>query len=338
MHHLSSTQIENLLSLIDSGKSAHEIHSITAIGLTTITCYWSEHCPNVPKPSGGHPKKLTDANLHHATHLIHSGKAENAVQITQSLCTITNQSLSPQTTHNYLKQSGWKAVVKRKCPLLTKHHQNNWLDFATTHLHWTPADWAHVIWSDETKINRLTSDGHKWAYKMAGDGLSDHLVEGTMKYGGGSLMMWGCMTWDGPGYATKIDGRMDADLYCQILEEELQESLAYYGKTADDVIFQQDNDPKHTSKKAQTWFRDHGFEVLKWPAQSPDLNPIEHLWSHLKRKLAEYEEPPKGIQELWEQVEAEWEKIGVETCRELIESMPRRVRAVYEAKGGYTKY
>src|SRR5258708_19873898 len=105
MHHLSSTQIENLLSLIDSGKSAHEIHSITAIGLTTITHYWSEHHPNVPKPSVGHPKKLTDANLHHATHLIHSAQAENPFQIPQSLCTITNQSLSPQTTRNYLKQS-----------------------------------------------------------------------------------------------------------------------------------------------------------------------------------------------------------------------------------------
>ena len=228
--------------------------------------------------------------------------------------------------------------MKKKHPLLTKHHKTNWLDFATTHLHWTPADWAHVIWSDETKINRLTSDAWKWAYKKAGDNLSECLVEGTRKFGGGSLMIWGCMTWDGPGYATKIDGRMDADLYCQIMEDELQKSLAFYGKTVEDVIFQQDNDPKHTSKKAQTWFRDHGFKVLKWPAQSPDLNPIEHLWSHLKRKLAEYEEPPKGIQELWEWVEEEWEKIGVETCRGLIESMPRRVRVVYESKGGYTKY
>jgi len=338
MHRLTSVRIEEILSLIDSDKSAREICSITGIGLTTVTRYWSEHRPQVPKPSGGRPKKLTDANLCHTTRLIRSGEADNAVQVTRSLRAITNQSLSPQTTRNYLKQSGWKAVVKKKCPLLTKHHQNNWLDFATTHLHWTPADWAVVIWSDETKVNRLTSDRCEWVYKKAGDGLSDRLVKGTQKFGGGSLMIWGCMTWDGPGYATKIDGRMDAELYCQILEEELQESLAYYGKTVEDVIFQQDNDPKHTSKKAQTWFKDHGFEVLKWPAQSPDLNPIEHLWSHLKRKLAEYEEPPKGIQELWEWVEAEWEKIRVETCRGLIESMPRRVRAVYEAKGGYTKY
>jgi hypothetical protein len=154
-------------------------------------------------------------------------------------------------------------VVKKKHTLLTKPHKNDQLDFTTTHLPWTPADWACVtcIRADETKINHLTSDGHKWAYKKAGDGLYDCLVEGTKMFGGGSLMMWGCMTWDGPGYATKIDGKMDANLYCQM--EELQESLAFYGKTAADVIFQQDNDPKHTSKKAKTWFGDHGkvFEV-----------------------------------------------------------------------------
>ena len=114
MHRLTSVRIEEILSLIDSDKSAHEICSITGIGLTTVTRYWSEHCPQVPKPSGGHPKKLTDANLRHATRLICSGEADNAVQVTQSLRAITNQSLSPQTTCNYLKQSGWKAVVKKK--------------------------------------------------------------------------------------------------------------------------------------------------------------------------------------------------------------------------------
>lgn len=75
-----------------------------------------------------------------------------------------------------------------------------------------------------------------------------------------------------------------------------------------------------------------------WPAQSLDLNPIEHLWSHLKRKLVEYEEPPKGIHELWERVQVEWDQIGAGVCQNLIESMPRRVEQVIKAKGGYTKY
>ena len=128
------------------------------------------------------------------------------------------------------------------------------MDFALERQHWTVEDWKRVVWSDETKINRLGSDGRKWAWKKAGEGLGDRLVEGTLKFGGGSLMVWGCMLWDGVGYACKIDGRMDGDLYIKILEEDLQASINYYDKSPSDIIFQQDNDPKHTCKKAKNWF------------------------------------------------------------------------------------
>ena len=151
-------------------------------------------------------------------------------------------------------------------------------------------------------------------------------------------MMWGCMTWEGVGLACKIDGRMDADLYVQISEDELQQSLEYFNKSPEDILFQQDNDPKHTSRKAKNWFEDHHYEVMVWPAQSPDLNPIEHLWFTLKRRLAEQPEPPKGITGLWERVEREWERIEAATCQGLIQSMPRRVQEMLKAKGGYTSY
>src|SRR3954464_8560332 len=72
--------------------------------------------------------------------------------------------------------------------------------------------------------------------------------------------------------------------------------------------------------------------------QTSDLNPTEHLWTHLKKKLAEYENPPSGILELWERAEMEWNEMGKEVCQNLIESMPRRVEAVIKANGGYTKY
>ena len=77
---------------------------------------------------------------------------------------------------------------------------------------------------------------------------------------------------------------------------------------------------------------------MVWPAQSPDLNPIEHLWGFLKRKLSEHKHPPSGIHELLERIQMKWEEIAVEECQKLIESMPRRVQAVLKAKGGYTKY
>src|SRR5215469_2041447 len=327
-----------ILSLLDLCYSHRQISSKTGVSKTTVTRLCSRHRPYLKKHPGGQPLKLSETSVRYALRLIGSGKADNAVQVTKSLQEITNKSLCAQTVRNGLKKVGMMAVVKRKRPLLTEKHKKERLDFAIAHQDWTLEDWKKVVWSDETKINRLGSDGRKWVWKKAGEALNERLVNGTVKFGGGSLMMWGCMLWDGVGYACKIDGRMDGELYTRILQDELQESLNYYGKDPSSIIFQQDNDPKHKSKVATTWLKDQGFKVLSWPAQSPDLNPIEHLWTHLKRKLADYEDPPNGILELWGRVEKEWDNIRSEVCQNLIESMPRRVEAVLKAKGGYNKY
>jgi transposase len=338
MRLLTEAKQNNIIALLSSGTSVKQINTSTGVSTSTISKIRSQYCPNLPKNPPGRPSKLTAANVRHALHLITSHKAENAAQVTRILKNITNQSISSHTVRHHLKKAGMKAVVKRKRPLLKKRHKQARLDFALTHKDWTVEDWKRVVWSDETKINRLGSDGRKWVWKRPGEGLSDRLVEGTVKFGGGNLMMWGCMLWEGPGFACKIDGKMDGDLYIKIMQDELGESLAYYNRRPQDVIFQQDNDPKHTCKKAKEYFQKQDYQVLSWPAQSPDLNPIEHLWFHLKKKLGEYETQPSGILELWERVQKEWDQIEPSVCQKLIESMPRRVEAVLRAKGGYTKY
>jgi transposase len=338
MKSLSAEKRKQIIFLLNAGNSVSKIHSSTGVSTSTISRIRCEYCPDLHRVSAGRPCKLTSANIRYAQHLITSAKVENAAQVTRALCNITNNTLSSQTVRRALKKDGMKAVVKKKRPLLTKKHKRERLDFALAHKDWTLEDWKKVVWSDETKVNRLGSDGRKWVWKKAGEELSDRLVEGTKKFGGGSVMVWGCMLWEGVGYACKIDGIMDSNLYVQILDDDLQASLDYYHKSASDIIFQQDNDSKHTSAKAKEWFEDHDFTLLRWPAISPDLNPIEHVWSHLKRRLGEYENPPAGILELWERIQVEWEKIDAEVCQNLIESMPRRIQAVLRAKGGYTKY
>jgi hypothetical protein len=121
-----------------------------------------------------------------------------------------------------LRSEGLKAVRKEKRLTLKSEHRKARLHFAKHHLHWTVDAWQWGIFSDETKVNHLGPDGIKWAWKKPGEGLSDHLVEPAVKFGGGSLMMWGCMLWEGVGYATKIEGSLDAKLYTSILEYELQ--------------------------------------------------------------------------------------------------------------------
>jgi len=154
-------------------------------------------------------------------------------------------------------------------------------------------------------------------------------------------MVWGCITGQGMGRLHHIEGIMCGLNYIEILDKDYLSTLKdlklrWTGKEG--VIVQQDNDPKHTPKKADKWFSDHNIIPLKWPAKSPDLNPIEHLWQQLKAKLQQYDTPPTGVHELWERVAKEWTEIPPETCQKLIESMPRRIQAVLKAKGGHTKY
>ena len=88
------------------------------------------------------------------------------------------------------------------------------------------------------------------------------LVDGTQKFSSHFLMIWGCMMQQEVKYACKNDGRMDEDLFTQVLDDNMKGNLNYYSKNAADVIFQQDNDPMHTYQKAMDWLENNWIKFM----------------------------------------------------------------------------
>ena len=339
MRPTSAAKHSSVVSLLTQGYPHHQIHAKTGISLGTISKINKELDSNKENNHGGRPSKLSACDKQSIIHQITSGKLDNAVQATQFINNTLTNPVHPQTVRNALKEAGLRSATKKKVPMLKQTHRQRRLKFAQYHENWTVEDWKRVLWSDETKINWIGSDGKVYVWKQQGESVSDRTTIPTVKHGGGNnLMVWGCMGWNGVGKLIEVQGKMDAKQYCEILEDGLVESFEELEVEEGERIFQQDNDPKHTSKLATKWFEDNNIHVLEWPAQSPDLNPIEHLWEHLKRQLLKYDTPPKGAHELWDRLVEEWNEISPEVCQNLIESMPRRVKAVIKAHGGHTKY
>ncbi len=133
----------------------------------------------------------------------------------------------------------------------------------------------------------------------------------------------------GVGPLCFLKSTVNAAIYQEILEHFMLPSAdKLYGDA--DLIFQQDLAPAHTAKGTKSWFNDHGVTVLDWPANSPDLNPIENLWGIVKRKMRDTR--PNNADDLKAAIKATWASIPPQQCHKLITSMPRRIEAVIKAK------
>ena len=119
-------------------------------------------------------------------------------------------------------------------------------------------------------------------------------------------MIWGCMTFYGCRLFMKIDGKVNHALYKEILEVGLSSTFCFHDIDPRLVLFQQDNAPIHNAKSMKQWFKQQSFDLLQWPTQSPYLNPIERMWTLVKRGLNQYENTPSNLLELWDCVQEIW--------------------------------
>jgi len=165
MKSISEQVRNNIVSLLDAGLSARQISTNLGVGRSTVDRVRATNRSGMQKPRAGRPRKLNAVDKRWLIRLLTSGKADTVAQMVQELQDNMIMELSAETVRRALKEVGMEAVAKQKKPRLLPRHIRQRLDFALQHQHWTVEDWKRVIWSDETKINRLGSDGREWVWK-----------------------------------------------------------------------------------------------------------------------------------------------------------------------------
>jgi len=194
----------------------------------------------------GRPKVITPHGERRAERLIKSGECRDATDIQRVLF----PELHPTTVRQMFIRKGLPGRIRRKKPWLLNVHvskRNNW---AIAHHRRREYFWRKVWYSDEKKFNIFGSDGKQYCQRKPGEEFLQRNVRQVVKHGGGHIMVWGCISWNGPGRLHRVEGNMNAVQYTSILSESFLGSLDDKKTHPRNVIFQQDNDPKHTSKLA----------------------------------------------------------------------------------------
>uniref|UniRef100_A0A0K8UV17 Transposable element Tc1 transposase n=1 Tax=Bactrocera latifrons TaxID=174628 RepID=A0A0K8UV17_BACLA len=287
------------------------------------------------KPRSGRPKILTPREERNIVTVVSANPIISAVKLTQDIYDSTQKKISPQTVRNVLYSAGYHGRVARRKPYISKVNKEKRFAFAIEHVNKPNSFWENIIFSDESKFNIFGSDGAQKVWRKVNEEFQEKNLLPTVKHGGGNVMVWGCMAASGVGQLEFITEKMDKYMYLNILKNNLRPSVLKLGLDSNHYYFQQDNDPKHTSYLVREWLL-YNCKQLHTPPQSPDINPIEHIWDLLEKRIRKHRISSK--ESLKAALSTEWAKITENDIRNLVKSMPRRLQAVITAKGGPTKY
>lgn len=310
--HLSEREIAKRLNLVPS-----TVH------------YWlaKEYAPP-SRFKRGRPRatdKLTDLYIENA---VTTNPFVSAVDIRDEIA----PHVSVDTIRKRLKEKGMRCRIPARKPFLKPVHIQKRFQFSIAHVGWGVSEWNRVIFSDE-KIFRASSRGALKVYRPA---LSDrfderYIVNDTNANGRFTICVWMAF-----GKNFKIIHRIDqktlnAEYYTNTILPLVEDTLA-----ENNLIFMQDLSPIHTSRLAKHWFEAHNIEVMEdWPPKGPDMNPVENVWAQLEKQTSR---DMTNKYQLWENVYAAFNQLTDSYFDELLESMPRRMAAVLQKRGKWTKY
>lgn len=242
--------------------------------------------------------------------------------------------ITAQTIRNRLREAGVRARRPVRVPMLTARHRRARFEYAQQHLHWGMRQWNHVLFTDESRFCLYGDDRRLRVYRRQGERFLRNCVRPVVAFNGGSVMVWAGISRYSRTPLIIVRENLNARRYIDQILRPIVLPLRLRSRR---FILMQDNARPHTAIVTRRFFERHDITVLRHPAVSPDLNPIEHVWDIMGRRLRrEYPNLP-NLASLEQALVRIWRTIPQAAIRRCI-NMTDRLNAVIRGRGGHTRF
>lgn len=286
------------------------------------------------RPRSGRPRVTTPVEDRYIRVLALRNRRLTARVIQGRIAGQHGRRISDQTIRNRLHAANLKARKPAKKPAMTALQRATRLRWCRQHRTWTQQMWRRVLFSDESRFCLRKVDGRARVWRRRGERFANCCIDRVTAYGGGSVMVWGGISTAGKTDLVIINGNLNGQRY----RDEILDPVAIPYIQGIGGILQDDNARPHRARIINDHLQQRAIQRIEWPACSPDLNPIEHLWDQLGRAVRSRVTDATTLRDLRQLLVDEWNAIPQQRIQRLISSMRRRCQAVAASYGGSTRY
>lgn len=336
-HHVSDFDRGRIVAYRDVGLPYREIGrrvNCTAMTVMRVCRVWTEEGRGTRRRPTGQPRRTTERQDRRFRQLALRDRFATTRQVADQWFGEEGRPVTMRTLYRRIRAFGLFSYRPRLVLPLNPDHCRQRLNWCRERQHWE-AEWRNVIFSDESRFCLGMHDGRRRVRRHRGERRDIGFAVERHVHRTVGVMVWGAIAYGSRSPLLFIRGSMTAARY---VEDVLQTTLLPYLDGRPHVLFQQDNARPHIARRTMDFLQEAGVNVLPWPPRSPDLNPIEHVWDMMGRRLSNLPHPPQTLAHLIHEVQVAWNEVPQGDIDHLILSMPRRVQECTQLRGRQTHY
>lgn len=283
----------------------------------------------------GRPVKCTERVGRLVHRMAISARTKSIPTLAEEARYLDPDGLSQTSVRRILRKYGLKRCIAARKPLLTKPQKARRLAWARAHLEWPLGSWARILFTDEKIFKTRSNRQSEFVTRSSSERLHPDCLVRTTKTAP-QAHMWGAIGFHGKPPLKLVRGNLNAAAYQRDILSDVDKMGPKFIRPRRGWTFMHDMAPAHRAASTTRFLAEKGINILDWPGNSPDLNPIENVWAYVQRRLPKL--LPRNSREFEGWIHEAWKAVPTSYIQKLIRSMPNRVQEVVRKKGDLTHY